>query len=69
MSFPNAPSHSIKKKNFFLVWKFFVVVEEEIMQAECLSVGRYDYGLKSNLFLLMIMYKEKLLFQYFSVEI
>lgn len=32
------------------------------MQAECLSVGRYDYGLKSNLFLLMIMYKEKLVF-------
>lgn len=39
------------------------------MQAECLSVGRYDYGLKSNLFLLMIMYNEKLVFQYFSVEI
>lgn len=39
------------------------------MQAECLSVGRYDYGLKSNRFLLMIMYKEKLVFQYFSVEI
>lgn len=39
------------------------------MQAEYLSVGRYDYGLKSNLFLLMIMYKEKLVFQYFSVEI